>query len=46
MTWPQMRLSLRLAAEERAGFVQRERQRLAKAIEDQAYDNMRGALGS
>ena len=45
MTWPQMRLSLKLAAEERAGFVMRERQRLAKAIEDQAVAGLRGAVG-
>jgi hypothetical protein len=44
MTWREMHLSLQLAAEERAGYLMRERQREAKAIEDAAFDALRGAV--
>ena len=45
MTWREMHLSLQLAAEERAGFVMRERQREAKALEDQMAGALRAAVG-
>ncbi len=44
MSWREMNLSLQLAAEERAGFVLRERQRMARAIEDQAVAGLRSAV--
>ena len=44
MTFREAQLSLQLAAEERAGFVMRERQRMARAIEDRAYAGLRGAV--
>ena len=45
MTWREMNLSLQLAAEESAGFVMRERQREARALEDQAVAGLRAAVG-
>ncbi len=36
MSWREMRLSLQLAADERAGFNMRERQRQLIAMQDQA----------
>ena len=44
MTWREMNLSLQLAAEERAGFVLRERQRMARAIEDNATAGLRSMV--
>ena len=43
MTWREAQLSLQLAAEERAGFVMRFAQGLARAREDAAWDAMRAA---
>lgn len=43
MTWREMQLSLQLAAEERAGFVLRQQQRQALAVEDQAVAGLRRA---
>jgi hypothetical protein len=37
MTWREAQLTLQLAAEERAGFVMRERARMAKAAEDASW---------
>ena len=45
MTWREMNLSLQLAAEERAGFVMRERQREAYAREEQMAGALRAAVG-
>ncbi len=45
MTWREMNLSLQLAAEERAGFVMRERQREAHARDDQLAAGLRAAVG-
>lgn len=45
MTWMEKRLSLRLAAEERAGYTMRERQRIARAQEDAAYASLATAVG-
>ena len=37
MTWRELQLSLQLAAEERVGTVARDRERMARAIEDEAW---------
>ena len=37
MTWHEAKLLLQLEAEERAGFVMRERARMARAQEDAAF---------
>ena len=37
MTWRETLLTLQLAAEERLGYVQRERERMSRAIEDEAW---------
>ena len=42
MSWREMALTLQLAAEERVGFVVRERQRLVRAQEDAAWATARG----
>jgi hypothetical protein len=44
MTWDQARLSLQLAAELRYGFVNRERQRMAREIEDATFAASKGAV--
>lgn len=44
MNFEEASLSLQLLADERAGFVLRERQRLAHAIDDQAAAGLRGAV--
>ena len=44
MTWRQANLSLQLAAEERIGFIQRERARMAREREDAAYAALAAAL--
>ncbi len=44
MNFEEAQLSLQLASEERAGFVMRERQRMARAIEDQAFAGLKGAV--
>lgn len=44
MSFREAQLSLQLAAEERLGFVERERLRLAKAREDAAAGALQGAL--
>ncbi len=38
MTWRELQLTLQIAAEERVGTVMRDRQRLARAIEDEAWE--------
>lgn len=43
MTFHEAKLSLQLASEERAGFVMRERVRMAKAAEDAAWQAAVGA---
>lgn len=45
MTFREAQLSLLLAAEERLGFVTRERARLAMASEDAAYESVVEAVG-
>ena len=42
MTWRETLLTLQLAAEERLGFVQRERERMTRAIEDEAWAQAAG----
>ena len=44
MTWREAQLSLRLAAEERAGFVMRFAQGVARAREDAAFAALRGQV--
>ena len=38
MTWRELQLTLQLMAEERVGTVMRDRQRLAREIEDAAWE--------
>lgn len=42
MTWQEAKLLLQLEAEERTGFVMRERARLARASEDAAFAAVTG----
>ena len=44
MDWRETALSLQLLAEERVGFVMRERMRIAKAREDQVAAGVMAAL--
>ena len=44
MTWHEAKLSLQLAAEERVGWLQRERAYRAKAEEDRAWAAAVGAV--
>jgi hypothetical protein len=44
MTWREMHLSLQLAAEERAGYLMRQSQREAKALDDQMAGALRAAV--
>lgn len=43
MTWEEANLSLQLIAEERIGFILRERARMARAQEDAAFAALAGS---
>ena len=44
MTWQETKYTLQLLAEERVGFVQRERLRMAKEMEDAAVARLNSTL--